>query len=101
MHTYLREEVQQEGLTRNLAAFARFLEAASFSQESVLNMAAVARECGISAKAAENWFTVLEDLWIAVRLPAFTRRAKRRVMPFHLGANAIEGDRADPAPAGN
>jgi hypothetical protein len=30
--TYLREEVQQEGLTRNLAAFSRFLEAASFSQ---------------------------------------------------------------------
>ncbi len=80
VHTYLREEVQQEGLTRNLAAFARFLEAASFSQGSVLNMAAVARECGISAKAAENWFTVLEDLLIAVRLPAFTRRAKRRVV---------------------
>ena len=80
VHTYLREEVQQEGLTRNLAAFTRFLEAASFSQGSVLNMAAVARECGISAKAAENWFTVLEDLLIAVRLPAFTRRAKRRVV---------------------
>ncbi|MBX3745539.1 MAG: DUF4143 domain-containing protein [Verrucomicrobiae bacterium] len=80
VHTYLREEVQQKGLTRNLAAFARFLEAASFSQGGVLNMAAVARECAISAKAAENWFTVLEDLLIAVRLPAFTRRAKRRVV---------------------
>ena len=36
MTTYLREEVQQEGLARNLAAFARFLEAASFSQGAIL-----------------------------------------------------------------
>src|SRR5262249_46632003 len=30
--TYLREEVLQESLTRNLGAFARFLESVSFSQ---------------------------------------------------------------------
>ncbi|MFM8360166.1 MAG: ATP-binding protein [Verrucomicrobiota bacterium] len=80
VHTYLREQVLQEGLTRNIAAFARFLEAASFSPGGVLNMAAVARECGISAKAAENWFTVLEDLLIGVRIPTFARRAKRRLV---------------------
>jgi hypothetical protein len=34
--TYLREEVQQEGFTRNIGAFSRFLEVASFSQGSVL-----------------------------------------------------------------
>lgn len=78
--TYLREEVLQEGLTRNLAAFSRFLETASFSQGTVLNMAAVARESGIQTKLAENYFTILEDLLIAVRIPAFTKRAKRRVV---------------------
>jgi predicted AAA+ superfamily ATPase len=78
--TYLREEVQQEGLARNLGAFTRFLEAASFSQGSVLNMAAVARECSVSAKVVEDYFTILEDLLIAIRLPVFTRRAKRRVI---------------------
>jgi uncharacterized protein len=78
--TYLREEVQQEGLTRNLAAFARFLEAASFSQGAVLNMAAVARESAVSAKVAEDYFSILEDLLIAVRLPVFVKRAKRRVI---------------------
>ncbi len=78
--TYLREEVLQEGLTRNLAAFSRFLEAAAFSQAAVLNMAAVARDSGVAAKVAENYFTILEDLLIAVRIPAFTKRAKRRVV---------------------
>ena len=78
--TYLREEVQQEGFARNLAAFARFLEAASFSQGSVLNIAAVARESAVSPKVAEDYFSILEDLLIGVRLPIFTKRAKRRLV---------------------
>jgi predicted AAA+ superfamily ATPase len=78
--TYLREEVQQEGFARNIGAFSRFLEAASFSQGSVLNMAAVARECAVSAKVVEDYFSILEDLLIGVRLPVFTKRAKRRLI---------------------
>ena len=78
--TYLREEVQQEGFSRNIGAFSRFLEAASFSQASVLNMAAVARECAVSAKVVEDYFSILEDLLIAVRLPVFTKHAKRRLI---------------------
>ena len=79
MKTYLREEVQQEGLARNLGAFARFLEAASFSQGMPLNISAVARDSHIERKVVEDYFSILEDLLIAVRLPVFTRRAKRRV----------------------
>jgi len=78
--TYLREEVQQEGFARNISAFGRFLEAASFSQGSVLNMAAVARECAVSAKVVEDYFDILEDLLIAVRLPVFAKHAKRRLI---------------------
>lgn len=75
--TYLREEIQQEGLTRNLGAFARFLEAASFSQGSILNISSVARECQVERKVVESFFEILEDLWLATRVPIFTRRAKR------------------------
>jgi len=77
--TYLEEEVQQEGLTRNLGAFSRFLEAASFSQGSVLNISTVSRECSVERKVVENYFTILEDLLIAYRVPVFTKRAKRRL----------------------
>jgi predicted AAA+ superfamily ATPase len=77
---YLREEVQQECLVREIGGFARFLEGASFSQGAVLNVASVARECSVHAKVAESHFTLLEDLLIAMRLPVFTRRAKRRVI---------------------
>jgi predicted AAA+ superfamily ATPase len=80
VRTYLREEVQQEGLTRNLGAFARFLEAASFSQGQVLNVAAVSRECAVERKVVEHYFGILEDLLLAYRLPVFTKKAKRTLI---------------------
>ncbi len=80
VRTFLREEVLQEGLTRNLGAFTRFLEAASFSQSSVLNISAVASECSVERKVVEQYFGILEDLLLATRLPVFTKRAKRRMI---------------------
>jgi len=79
VNTYLKEEVMAEGIVRNLANFARFMEAASFSQAQILNMATVARDCGVERKVVEQYFQILEDLLLAVRLPVFTRRAKRNM----------------------
>lgn len=78
--TYLEEEVFQEGLTRNLSGFARFLETASFSQGSVLNTAEISREASIDRKLAEGYFKILEDLLIAYRLPVFNKKAKRKLI---------------------
>lgn len=79
VQTYLREEVLQEGLTRNIAGFARFLEAVSFSHASQLSVSDVARECAVDRKTVEGFIGVLEDLLLAVRLPPFTKRAARRL----------------------
>ncbi len=78
--TYLKEEVLQEGLVRNLSGFARFLEAASFSQGSVLNITNVAMECAVERRVVSNYFSILEDLLIAFRLPVFSRKAQRRLI---------------------
>jgi predicted AAA+ superfamily ATPase len=75
--TYLKEEVFQEGLTRNIGAFARFLEAASFSQGQYLNVSAVASDCHVERKTVEQYFQILEDMLLAYRLPVFTKKAKR------------------------
>lgn len=80
VQTYLKEEVQQEGLTRNIGAFARFLETASFSQGSVLNISAIGREAAVERKVVENYFSILEDLLIGYRLPVFSKKAKRRLV---------------------
>lgn len=77
---YLREEVQAEALVRDVGAFARFLEAISFSHGSTLNLAQVARECQVGRKTVEGYLGILEDLLLAYRLPVFTRRAKRHLV---------------------
>lgn len=78
--TYLREEVMQEGLTRRLDSFSRALEVASFSQGSVLNVSAVGREVGVSRKVMEGYFSIMEDLLLATKVPVFTKRAKRKLI---------------------
>ena len=78
--TYLREEIQQEGLTRNLPAFRRFLEIATFSQAAPLVISNVARDAEIERKTIEEYFSILSDLMIGVRIPVFEKRAKRELL---------------------
>ncbi len=76
---YLKEEVQAEGLVRNIGAFARFLEAASFSHAAVLNVSNIARDCEVERKTVEGYLAILADLLLAFQLPVFSRKAKRQL----------------------
>ena len=80
VQTYLKEEVMQEGLTRNLAAFSRFLEIASYSQGSVLNYSEIARETNTNRKVIQNYFEILEDLLLGQKIEVFSKKAKRKVI---------------------
>lgn len=77
---YLREEVQTEGLVRNVGNFSRFLEAITFSHGTQLNISNVARECQVDRKVVEGYVGILEDLLLGFRVPVFTRQAKREVV---------------------
>jgi uncharacterized protein len=77
---YIREEVQQEGLVRNMANFYRFLEAISFSHASLLNISNVARECEVERKTVEGFIQILQDILLAFRLPVFAKRALRALV---------------------
>ncbi|MFA6408647.1 MAG: ATP-binding protein [Gammaproteobacteria bacterium] len=78
--TYLREEVLQESLTRNIPLFARFLEVASFNQGEILSYTEISREIGSNRQTVSNFFDILEDMLIAFRLPVFRKRASRDVI---------------------
>lgn len=80
IQTYLQQEIIQEGISRNVGSFARFLETASFSQGSVLNMTEVGREAYVGRKVVEDYFCALEDLMLGVRVPVFSKKAKRRLI---------------------
>jgi len=77
---YVKEEVQSEALVRNIPAFARFLEAASFSHGSVLSVSGVARECAAERKTVEGYLKILEDLLLSFQVGVFGKRAKRKLV---------------------
>ena len=80
VNDYLKEEVANEGLVRNLPAFANFLSMAVLSDTELINYSTIARECGISSPAVKEYFQILIDTLLGRYLPAYTKRPKRRVI---------------------
>ena len=69
--TYLVQEVQAEALTRNLGAFARFLEIAARQNGQVTNATGIARDAGISRRTVQNHFEILTDTLLGYWLPSW------------------------------
>lgn len=74
--TYLREEVQQEALTKDFGAFSRFLEVAALSNGQVVNVAGVARDAGVTRMTVARYYQVLVDTLIGFWLPAWQSKAR-------------------------
>lgn len=77
---YLKEEITAEALTRNVPAFARFLEISAFSNGQIVNYQNIGAECGVSPVTAKEYFQILVDTLIGRFIPAFQKRPKRRVI---------------------
>lgn len=77
---YLREEIQQEGLVRNLGPFSRFLESVSFSHGSQLTISSISRDCGVPRTTVEGFVNILRDLLLCSTVPVFSKRAKRELV---------------------
>ncbi len=76
---YLKEEIQAEGLIRNLEQFTRFLDAISFSHGAILNTTNIARESEIKRSTVGNYIDILEELLLAYQIPIFEKRAARQL----------------------
>jgi predicted AAA+ superfamily ATPase len=77
---YIQEEVQAEGIVRDIEPFFRFLEVMSFSHGSVINISNISRECDVKRTTVQNWISILEDLLLCFHLPVFSKRAKRNLV---------------------
>ena len=77
---YLEQEIAAEGLVRRLPVFARFLDAAAFSDGDNVNYTNIASDCGVSNNTVKGYFEILEDTLLGTWLPAYRRRAKRRTV---------------------
>lgn len=80
VHTYLKEEIQAEGIVRQLPAFARFLDVAAAGFTEILNYSNVARECGLSVRGVQGHYDILEDTMIGHRLPAWNKSIRQQLV---------------------
>jgi predicted AAA+ superfamily ATPase len=76
--TYLREEIQQEALVKDLGSFGRFLRIAAVMNGQVVNAAGVARDAGIARTTVQRYFDTLIDTLVGVWVPGWQPRAKVR-----------------------
>lgn len=78
--SYLQDEIIAEAKIRNIAVFAKFLNAAAFSNAEIVNYTNVAAECGVSSPTIKEYFQILEDTLIGKFVPAYQKKPKRRVI---------------------
>ena len=76
VETYLKEEIQQEALTRNLDSFYRFLTVAALVNGQALNVSNIAREVGVARSTVQGYFSILEDTLLGWYLPAYRNKVK-------------------------
>jgi predicted AAA+ superfamily ATPase len=77
---YLKEEVFDEGLTRNIPAFSRFFDAMGFTHGELTNFSNIARECGVDSKTVKEYYQILSDTLLGNFVEPFKKRQNRQVI---------------------
>jgi uncharacterized protein len=77
---YLKEEVFDEGLARNIPAFSRFFDAMGWSHGELTNYANIARETGVDAKTVKEYYQILCDTLLGGFVPPYKKRQDRQVI---------------------
>ena len=75
VNTYLKQEIQQEALVKDIGGFSRFLRVASILNGTSLNYTNIARDAQVKRKTVERYFSILVDTLITYWLPAWQPKA--------------------------
>jgi len=78
VHTYIREEIKEEGIVRKTEPFIRFLEIAALLNGQQVNKENIAREAKVPRSTVDVYFSILEDTLLGHFLPAYRPEAKVR-----------------------
>ena len=77
---YLREEIQNEALSRNVQAFTEFLDLIAFSNGQEINYESFSQDLQISAGTLKNYISILDDTLLGFKLPGWTKSKKRKAI---------------------
>ena len=77
---YLEQEIAQEGATRNLPAFSRFLEIAALSSSEQINYQSIAVDAQIPRSTVQEYFKILKDTLLAREVPVWRKGRSRKTV---------------------
>jgi predicted AAA+ superfamily ATPase len=78
VHTYIKQEIKEEGIVRSLPPFLRFLAFAGQLNGQLLNAQNISREASVPRSSVDVYFSILLDTLLGHFLPAFRPNVKVR-----------------------
>lgn len=91
---YIENEIRQEHIVADMGAFVRFLRLAAYESGQCVNFTKLAGAVGVAVNTLRNFYQVLEDTCVGIRLPPFGRSRKKilqasRFLIFDLGVRHL------------
>jgi uncharacterized protein len=80
INNYLKEEIIEEAIVRNIPSFARFLNTVALTHGQLLNYSNVASEVGVSPSTVRAYYQILEDTLLGHTLEPWRKKKKRRLI---------------------
>ncbi|HLB58289.1 MAG TPA: AAA family ATPase, partial [Gammaproteobacteria bacterium] len=77
---YLEEEVRAEALVRDLGHFSRFLQLSAAESGTITNFSRLSEDVGVSHITVKEYYQILEDCLIAIRVDPFIAGTRRRLI---------------------
>ncbi len=94
---YIENEIRRENIVSEIGGFLMFLKLAALESGQTVNYTKIANAVGVSVNTVRNYYQVLEDTYVGLRIPSFERSRKKtisapRFLMFDLGVrNALAG----------
>lgn len=79
-HTYLKEEIWEEQIIKDLEPFRRFLEVAAQMNGKIINYSNIARDVGVDDKTIKSYYAILEDTLVGFFLEGYQHSFRKRLL---------------------
>jgi predicted AAA+ superfamily ATPase len=91
---YIENEIRQDRLVEDMGAFVRFLRLAALESGQAVNFSKLAGAVGVATNTLRNFYQVLEDTYVGLRIQPFGRSRRRaiqasRFLIFDLGVRHV------------
>lgn len=80
LQTYVERDVRLLRNITDMTAFKRFLKLCAANVGSVMNVASLAKDAGISVITANSWISILEASFVLLRLPPYYKNFSKRIV---------------------